>query len=88
MIELRRSGLSFDYIKQLAVEYSGQFLGYQDVRLILVEDKILLTVFALRWDAEAAMEQLKVYLRRLEIKLGLVANFYGTELSLTIVRVG
>jgi len=87
MIELRRSGLSYDYIKQLPVEYAGQFLGLQDVRLILVEDKILLVVFALRTDVEPITEQLRGNLRRLGMKLGLVANFYGTVLNVTIVRV-
>ena len=87
MIELCRSGLKYDYIKQMPVEFAGQFLGYQDARLILVEDKILLIVFALRTDAETMAEQLKAHLRRLEIKLGLAANFYGTVLNVTIVRV-
>jgi GxxExxY protein len=48
MIELRRSGLDYDYVKQLPVEYEGQLLGYQDVRLILVEGKVLLATQLLR----------------------------------------
>ena len=87
MIELRRSGLSYDYIKQLPVEYEGQLLGYQDVRLILIEGKILLATFALRQTEDAMAEQLKAHLRRLGLKLGLLANFYGTRLTITPVRV-
>jgi GxxExxY protein len=87
MIELRRSGLSYDYIKQLPVEYKGQLLGYQDVRLILVEDKVLLTTFALGKTEDAMVEQLKACLRRLGLKLGLLANFYDTRLTITPVRI-
>lgn len=87
MIELRRSGLNYEYIKQLPVEYEGQLLGYQDVRLILVEDKVLLATFALRRTDDAMAEQLEARLRRLGLKLGLLANFYDTRLAITPVRV-
>ena len=87
MIELRRSGLSYDYIKQFPVEYEDQLLGYQDVRLILVEEKVLLTVFALKMNNGTLAEQLKAHLRRMNMKLGLLANFYGTELTIIMVRV-
>lgn len=87
MIELRRSGLNYDYIKQLPVEYEGQLLGYQDIRLILVEGKVLLATFALRRTEDAMAEQLKAHLRHLGLKLGLLANFYDTRLAITPVRV-
>jgi GxxExxY protein len=87
MIELRRSGLDYDYIKQLPVEYKGQPLGYQDVRVLVVEDKVLLATFALSKSSDAAAEQLKAHLRRLGLKLGLLANFHDTRLKMTPVRV-
>lgn len=87
MIELRRGGLNYDYIKQLPVEYKGQLFGYQDVRLILVEGKVLPTTFALRKAKGAMAEQLKAHLRRLGLKLGLLANFYDTRLAMTPVQV-
>jgi GxxExxY protein len=87
MIELRRSGLDYEYVKQLPVEYEGQLVGYQDVRLILVEDKVLLAAFAFRRTDDAMAEQLKARLRRLGFKLGLLANFYDTRLAITPVRI-
>ncbi|MEE9616007.1 MAG: GxxExxY protein [Anaerolineae bacterium] len=87
MIELRCSDLSYDYIKRLPVEYEGQLLGHQDVRLILVEGKVLLATFALRQTDEAMAELLKAHLRRLGLKLGLLANFYGTRLVVRLVRI-
>jgi GxxExxY protein len=87
MIELHRSGLRYEYIKHLPVEYEGHLLGYQDVRLILVEGKVLLATFAL-CQADAMMaEQLKIRMRRLGIKLGLLANFYDTKPVVTPVRI-
>ena len=87
VIELRRSGLNYDYIKQLPIEYEGQLLGYQGVRLILVEDKVLLATFALRGSNDVMAEQFKAHLRRLGLKLGLLANFYDTRPTVTPVRV-
>ena len=88
MIELRRSGSSYDYVKRLPVEYGGELLGYQDVRLIQVDGKVLLAVFALREADDAMVVQLKTYARRLGLELGLLANFYGTRLVVKPVRVG
>jgi GxxExxY protein len=87
MIELRHSKLDYDYIKRLPIEYEGQLLGHQDVRLILVEDKVLLATFALRRTDDAMVQQLKAHLHRLGLKLGLLANFYGTKPALSPVRV-
>ena len=88
MIELRRSSLGLDYLKQLPVEYAGQLLGYQEARLILVENKVLLAAFALHAVDETLMAQLRARMRRLNVNLGLLANFHGTKLKVTPVRIG
>lgn len=87
MIELQRNNIGFNYIKRQPVEYQGQLLGYQDVRLILVENKVLLATFALRQNEEALITRMKTNLRRLKLKLGLLANFYGARLDIKPVRV-
>ena len=86
MIELRRSSISYEYTKKLPVEYLGHVLGTQDVRLILVEGKVLVATFALRAVDDVLVERLKAYLRRLDLRLGLLANFYSTQLVVTSVR--
>ncbi len=86
MIELRRSGLNYEYVKRLPVEYEGVLLGQQDARLILVEGKVLLAAFALREAEDSIAEQLKARMRRLGVDLGLFANFYGTRLTIASVR--
>ena len=88
MIELRRSGLSYEYLKRLPVEYDGVLLGYQDTRLILVEGKVLLATFALRETDDSIAEQLKARMRLLNVDLGLLANFYGTKLTIASIRIG
>lgn len=86
MIELRQSGLSYEYIKRLPIEYEGHLLGDQDVRLLLLEGKVLLATFALRQTEETIARQLQAHLRHLGINLGLLANFYDTRLVITPVR--
>ena len=87
MIELDRAGLSYEYIKRLPVEYRGHLLGYRDARLILVEGKVGTAVFALRCADDALEGRLKATLRHLDLSLGLMANFYGTQPAIMPVRV-
>jgi GxxExxY protein len=86
MIELLRSGLAYDYLKRLPVEYQGHMLGHQEVRLIRVEDKILLATVALRQVDDGMIGRLVAYMRRLNLQLGLLANFHGTKLAVTPIR--
>lgn len=87
MIELRKSEIDYEYIKQLPVVYEDHFLGYQDVRLILVAGKILLAAFALRYtEEETAVTLLRSRMLTLNIQLGLLANFHGEKLTITPVR--
>jgi len=88
MIELRRSGLSYEYVKHLPVEYEGYVLGSEEARLILVEGKVLLAAFALHTTDATMSEQLKARMRRLGVNLGLLTNFHGTRLAITPVRIG
>ena len=87
LIELRRSSLNYDYVKRLPVEYKGNLLGYQDVRLILVEGKVLLATFALRQVTDALAEKLRAHLHGMNLQLGMMANFHGTRLAITTVRI-
>jgi GxxExxY protein len=87
MIELRRNNIEYEYIKQLPIEYQDHLLGYQEVRLILAAGKVLVTTFALRDMDAMLVEQLRARMRRLDMSLGLLANFYGTKLNVTPTRI-
>ncbi|GAK59336.1 hypothetical protein U27_06320 [Candidatus Vecturithrix granuli] len=86
MIELERSRVSFEYLKQLPIAYQGNLLGYQEVRLIFIEGKILLATFAYQDISEAMLKQFKGYLRQMQVQLGFMANFHGKQLTMTAVR--
>ena len=87
MIELQRSHLNFTYIKELPVNYEGEILGQQEARLIVVEDKIVVAVYALGVPDEALIERLRARLRQLGLPLGLLVNFHDARLSVSPVRV-
>jgi len=87
MVELEHCGLDYTYIEQLPIHYQGHYLGAQPVRLICVEDKVLLATVAVRQADEAMQAQLKARLRHLGLQLGLLANFHGTVLQIIPVRV-
>jgi GxxExxY protein len=88
MVELERCDIGYRYIKQLPVTYEGHILGYHDTRLILVDDRLVVAAFALSSLSDPLREQFKTYLRHLEMKLGFLANFYGTTPEVEPVRVG
>jgi GxxExxY protein len=88
MIELRHQGLRYDYIKQIPIVYQGHNLGMQDVRLIRVEDKVLLATFAVKQVTEAIKETLKARLKHLGLQLGLLANFNSARVEIVVVRRG
>lgn len=87
MIELERSGLSFEYLKQLPITYQGHLLGYQDVRLIFIEGRVLLATFAYQQISETMIKQFKLYLRQMQVRLGILANFHGLTPTITFARV-
>jgi len=88
MVELRQSGIAYRYIKTLPIRYRGHLLGEQPAWLINVENKILLTAFAIREIDEGMKGRLRARLRLLGLRLGLLANFSDTVLHIVPVRVG
>lgn len=86
-IAFRREGLSFEYLKHLPVEYEGEVLGQQEVRLIVVEGKIVVAAFARQQVDRVLHEEFKARVRRLRLSFGILANFYGTSLAVEVVRV-
>lgn len=86
MVELHRQDLKYEYIKKMAITYQGHNLGSQDVRLILVEDKILLATVAVKQVDEVMKSQLKVRLKHLGYQVGLLVNFHNMSVESLFVR--
>ena len=86
MVELREQSIGYEYIKEFPVIYQGVVLGKHETRLILVEDNILVTVFAAKENKEAFKNRLRMQLRQQGKELGILANFYGKKLDISLVR--
>jgi GxxExxY protein len=87
MVELQYQQITCRYIKTLPITYQGHLLGEYPARLINVEDKILLAVFAVQ-EIDAGMEgRLRARLKLLGLKLGFLVNFNATTLRIVPVRV-
>ena len=79
MIELQHQATQYEYIKKIPFTYQGHHLGMQDVRLILVENKVLLATIAVKQVEEAMKTALKNRLKHLGIQFGLLVNFNATK---------
>ncbi|MBK8904631.1 MAG: GxxExxY protein [Anaerolineaceae bacterium] len=86
MVELREQSIGFNYIKESPVYFQGIELGKHETRLILVEDNILVAAFAVKESDETLKARLRAQLRRHNKELGILANFYGTKLDISLVR--
>jgi len=87
MVELEHQGLNYEKINKIPVYYQKRFLGMQSTQMVKVENKIMLAVFALKMMNEEMIEMnMKARLKRLGMNLGVLANFYGEELGVKVVR--
>lgn len=78
--------MGYQYIKKIPILYHQHHLADQAVRLIAVDGQILVATVAMQKVTEAMKQQLRARMRHLDYKLGLIANFHGTELEVGFVR--
>ncbi len=88
MVELREQAIGFTYVKEIPIYYRDVFLGNQPVRLISLDGKILLATVAVKEIDETIKSQMRLRLRQLDKKVGLIANFHGQDLEVVLVRGG
>ncbi|MCL4871678.1 MAG: GxxExxY protein [Anaerolineae bacterium] len=81
MVELRKQEISFRYLKTLPVYYHAHYLGDQPVRLIVVEDVILLATVAVKEVDDLMRYQFRARMREQQTKLGIIANFHYEKLD-------
>lgn len=86
-IELREAGLNFAYVKELPLAYAGQVIATKATRLFWVEEKLLVATVAFRQILPAHEDKLRWAMRTLDCPLGLIANFYPTQLGVHFLRV-
>jgi GxxExxY protein len=86
MVELKHHGLNYEKIYKIPVYYNQRFIGMQGTQMLQIENKIVMGVFAVKVMTETMQENMKARLRRLRMRLGILANFYGEKLGVTVVR--
>lgn len=87
LVELGEQGIACEYKKQIPVMYRNQVLQNVDCRLIIVGDCVAVATVALKEITEVYRQRLRRYLQWLNLKIGLLANFYKTTLEIETIRV-
>lgn len=85
-IELSQVGLNFTYVKELPLRYAGQMITTKATRLFWIEQKLLVATIAVKELLPAHTGKLRWAMQELGCPLGLIANFYPTQLGLHFSR--
>ncbi|MBI5303368.1 MAG: GxxExxY protein [Chloroflexi bacterium] len=86
-VEMRERGIPFEFKKQIPVMFHHQVLQNVDCRLIIVENSVAVATVALKEVTDVHRQRLARYLGWLNLKIGLLANFYKTTLEIETIRV-
>jgi len=87
MVELREQDINYDYIKKMPLVYHNQPIGTHDVRLILVDKRVLVATVAVQAVDEVMKAQLRSRMKQLNVEVALLANFYPEKLKFFIMTV-
>lgn len=86
-IELRLREVPHKVQKEVTIHFRGQPIETRKVRIIVVDDRVLLAPLAVREITPALIGRFRLYLQLLDIDLGLIANFSTTSLKIqTVLR--
>ena len=80
-VELGRNNLSFEFQKEIEVEYVGVVVGTHRLDLI-VEDKVIIELKAVKKFEDIHFAQLRSYLKATDTKIGLLLNFARPTLEI------
>jgi len=86
-VELNEQGIPFTFVREIPVFYEGEYLGPRECRILVVEDQIIVAVFAVHKMSGAFDTRMQRYLGHFNKKLGLLANFHGERLDIRPVRI-
>ena len=87
MVELRQQEVGYRYLKTVPVYYRDHFLGDQPVRLIHVEEAILLATVAVKEIDETLRFYFRGRMKEQKVQLGIIANFHYEKLNVVFERV-
>jgi GxxExxY protein len=84
--ELRLRGLEVEAVKRMQVTYKGDVIGDMAFGHLLVEGKIMVFPVALQYTRDIKLDNLKRWMHRNDIQLGILANFDPVQLDVIIIR--
>ena len=85
-IELSHNQMNYAYLKELPLRFQGQTITQKETRLFWIEECILLATVALAQVTHVHTEKLRWALRETGCPLGLIANFYPSQLEVRFIR--
>lgn len=85
-IELSHQQINHLYLKELPLRYQGQTISHKESRLFWIEERLLLDMVALTQVTQAQTEKLRWAMRETRCQLGLIANFYPSQLEIRFAR--
>jgi len=85
-VALRERGIAFGFKKQIPVLFRQRVLENVDSRLIVVDGCIAVAPVAFKEITSAHRQKLARYLRWLDLKIGLLANFYTPSLEIETIK--
>lgn len=86
-IELRQHEIPYEVEKEVTIHFRREPIETRETRLLVMDGKALLAPVAVREIAPNASGRLRQYLRMLDLKLGLIANFHAPGLQIETVRI-
>jgi GxxExxY protein len=86
-VELRLRDLPFEKLTEIMIQYRGQPIEQRDVRLLMVDRKVLLAPVTAHEVTAGMRTRLHYHLSVLNLKLGLIANFHAASLEIEPVRI-
>jgi GxxExxY protein len=86
-VELRLRDMPCERLRAITIQLRGQPIQRQNVRLLVVDGKVLLVPIAVRQVTPDMLMRLRHHLKALNLHLGLIANFHAASLEIEPVRV-
>ena len=86
-IELRLRHTPYEVKKEITFLFRGRPIETREIRLLVVDNKVLLAPIAVREITLKLQGRLRQYLKLLGLKLGIIANFHTPSLEIETVRI-
>ena len=85
--ELQLRGLPVQAYRHYAVFYRGQVIGEINFNHLLIDGRVMVFPVAIQNLADISITNLKTWMAHQQVRLGILANFYATQLEFLVLRV-